>query len=195
MLWYPEDSDDDQSDAKWLEWLNNQPWTTLFVDGNHENHQRLNSYRVNEWHGGKIHMIKDSVYHLMRGQVFDLDDKSFFTIGGAYSHDKQWRIEGQSWWPEEVPSTEERLEAIDSLSKHGWKIDYVITHNAPISIAQCIIRGKWDRTTDEYEQWLQSEVADKLDFKRWYFGHHHMDFGIGDDGKYRVLYDDIVTIP
>ena len=25
----------------WLDWLENKPFTTLFVDGNHENHARL----------------------------------------------------------------------------------------------------------------------------------------------------------
>ncbi len=43
------------------------PFTTLFVDGNHENFDILNSYPVTEWIGGKVHMIKPDVIHLMRG--------------------------------------------------------------------------------------------------------------------------------
>lgn len=194
LLWYPEGSEEDKEDASWLEWLNDQPWTTLFVDGNHERFPRLNSYRINEWHGGNIHMIKDSVYHLMRGQVFKVDGKKFFTMGGGASHDKQWRTEGLSWWPEEVPSQEERNEALMNLDSNDWKVDYVVTHDAPVSIAKRLIEHKWDRTTDEYEEWLQTEIADKLDFKRWYFGHHHTDWGFGDDGKYRALYYDIIEI-
>ena len=194
LLWYPEGSEGDKKDAKWREWLNDQPWTTLFVDGNHENFQRLNSYRVNKWHGGKIHMVEDSVYHLMRGQVFDIDGKKFFTLGGAYSRDKQWRTEGLSWWPEEVPSHEERNEALMNLDTNDWKIDYVVTHDAPVSIAKRLIEHKWDRNTDEYEEWLQTEIANKLDFKHWFFGHHHTDCGIDDKGKYQALYYDIVSV-
>lgn len=30
----------------WLNWLQDKPFTTLFVDGNHENYDLLNSYPV-----------------------------------------------------------------------------------------------------------------------------------------------------
>ena len=52
----------------WMNWLEDKPYTTLFVDGNHENFDRLYSYPVEEWHGGKVHKIRPSVIHLMRGQ-------------------------------------------------------------------------------------------------------------------------------
>lgn len=71
----------------WLDWLNNKNFTTLFVDGNHENFTRLYKYPVKEWHGGKVHKIRDSVIHLMRGEIFNIDNKKFFTFGGARSHD------------------------------------------------------------------------------------------------------------
>ena len=71
----------------WLDWLNEKNFTTLFVDGNHENFERLYRYPVEEWHGGKVHKIRESVIHLMRGEVFDIDNKKFFTFGGAKSHD------------------------------------------------------------------------------------------------------------
>ncbi|MDE7249846.1 MAG: metallophosphoesterase, partial [Lachnospiraceae bacterium] len=71
----------------WLDWLESKSFTTLFVDGNHENFDRLYDYPVEEWHGGKVHKIRDSVIHLMRGQVFIIDGKKIFTFGGAASHD------------------------------------------------------------------------------------------------------------
>lgn len=37
----------------WRSWLNDRPFTTLFVDGNHENFDLLNAYPVENWHGGK----------------------------------------------------------------------------------------------------------------------------------------------
>ena len=42
----------------WLDWLEDKPFTTLFVDGNHENHAMLAEFLVEEWHGGKIHRIR-----------------------------------------------------------------------------------------------------------------------------------------
>ena len=43
----------------WLDYLNEKNFTTLFVDGNHENFTRLYNYPVEEWHGGKVHKIRD----------------------------------------------------------------------------------------------------------------------------------------
>lgn len=70
----------------WLDWLNNKNFTTLFVD---ENFSRLYNYPVQEWHGGKVQRMRQSVLHLMRGEFFNIDNKSFFTFGGAKSHDIQ----------------------------------------------------------------------------------------------------------
>ena len=55
-----------------LDWLESCPFTTLFVDGNHENFDLLNSYPVTEWNGGTVHVIRKNIIHLMRGQVFDI---------------------------------------------------------------------------------------------------------------------------
>lgn len=79
------------------------PVTTLFIDGNHENFEQLNFYAVEQWNGGKVHIIEDNMIHLMRGQIFTIDGLKFFTFGGAYSIDKMSRAEGISWFPEEVP--------------------------------------------------------------------------------------------
>lgn len=35
-----------------LDWLDSRPFTTLFVSGNHENYDILDSLPVDEWHGG-----------------------------------------------------------------------------------------------------------------------------------------------
>lgn len=70
-----------------LDWLDCKSFTTLFVDGNHENFDRLYQYPVEEWYGGKVHKIRPSVYHLMRGQIFEIDGKSIYAFGGASSHD------------------------------------------------------------------------------------------------------------
>lgn len=84
----------DSPQQRWyLNWLEERNFTTLFIDGNHENYDILDSYPVEEWHGGKVHFIKPSVIHLMRGQVFDIDGLKFFTFGGASSHDiSRWSI-------------------------------------------------------------------------------------------------------
>lgn len=116
----------------WFDWLEKKTFTTLFVDGNHENYDILNSYPVKQWKGGNVHFIRPSVIHLMRGQLFEIQGKCIFTMGGASSHDisdgilepddpnfkkekarldKQgkyrYRVNRRSWWKEELPSEEE----------------------------------------------------------------------------------------
>lgn len=47
------------------ETLGSLPVTVLFVDGNHEHHPRLNDCPVDEWMGGKVHVIEPGIIHLM----------------------------------------------------------------------------------------------------------------------------------
>ena len=86
-VWTFEEESSREKEA--LDWLNNKNFTTLFVDGNHENYTRLYNYPIEEWKGGKVHKIRDSVLHLMRGEIFDIDNKKIFAFGGARSHDIQ----------------------------------------------------------------------------------------------------------
>ena len=64
----------------------------------------------------------------MRGEVYDLGGETVFSFGGATSVDKDWRVPGESWWPEEVSCEEEIEHARATLAAHGWKVDYVVTH-------------------------------------------------------------------
>ena len=83
-IWY-----DNKYERHWLKWLSEKPFTILYVDGNHENFDRLYSeeFEVVDFHGGKAHKLNDSVYHLMRGEIFDFEGKKFLAFGGSRSHD------------------------------------------------------------------------------------------------------------
>lgn len=124
-VWYGDCRDDEG-----LDFLERRPFTTLFVVGNHENYDALGTYPLEDWRGGKIRRIRPSVLLLERGQVFDLNGKRIFTMGGASSHDIQggilepddplfllkfhtleakgtpFRVNHRSWWKEELPSPE-----------------------------------------------------------------------------------------
>ena len=120
-----------KSDKYLQRWYNEKPWTTLFVDGNHENHDILDSFPISEWNGGKVHFITPSIIHLMRGQVYKIGNKTFFTMGGAESHDKIYRKEGVSWWRREMPSNNEYEEGLTNLNKVNNQVDYILSHCAP----------------------------------------------------------------
>lgn len=73
----------DQYTYEELKYIEELPWTTLFIDGNHENYDILDNMEEIDWHGGKVHKFSDSIIHLMRGHVFDIDNRKVFAFGGA----------------------------------------------------------------------------------------------------------------
>lgn len=200
------------SERYWLKWLENRPFTTLFIDGNHENFERLYEYPEKDFQGGRVHEIRPSVLHLMRGEVFDLCDKKIFTFGGARSHDiqdgildpvedaekirkwnydysKLFRINGISWWKEEMPSEEEMQHGMDSLDSVNWNVDYIISHDCPTST----FAELWQKPCEgnELNTYLE-DIKRKCNYSQWLFGHHHYDKKINE--KDIVLYEQIVRI-
>ena len=85
FVWSP--NGESAKERTWLDWFEEKPWTTLFVDGNHECFPRLSSYSEAVWNGGVVHVIRPHVLHLTRGQLFEIEGKKIFTLGGASSHD------------------------------------------------------------------------------------------------------------
>jgi len=67
--------DGGKEEKYWLKWFCERNYTTLFVDGNHENFTMLNEFEITEFHGGEARIIADSVYHLMRGEVYEIEGK------------------------------------------------------------------------------------------------------------------------
>ena len=192
-----------------LDWLDNKSFTTLFVDGNHENYARLYNYPVEEWHCGKVHKIRNSVLHLMRGEIFDIDNKKIFAFGGARSHDIQdgilnlyeeekiyeyrkrgayFRIRDFSWWDLELPTNQEMENGIKNLEKVNYKVDYIISHCCPTSI-QALINPIYKR--DILTDYLQ-QISEKCTFKRWYFGHYHDYKQV--NSQFTLLYENIVPL-
>lgn len=202
-----------EKEAHKLDWLESLPFTTLFVSGNHENFDLLSKYPVEEWNGGKIQRIRPHVIHLMRGQVFELQGYTFFTMGGASSHDiedgvldphapdfeeQYWalrrmgayfRVNHHSWWKEELPSPTEYAEARRNLERVHYDVDYIITHCAPSSIEDTLSDGGFvhDHLTDFLE-----ELRNKANFYYWLFGHYHDNKMIDD--RFVLLWEQMVQV-
>lgn len=168
--------------------------------------------------GGKAHKIRDNIYHLERGYVFEICGKKIFAFGGASSHDiddgildrddyvndddfydacyryrkygKSFRINHLSWWKEELPSQEEMDRGIDSLNKVGWKVDYVVTHCAPQQIASIISNGFYG--SDKLTMYFNGLLDKGIQFDSWFFGHYHDSRRIMS--KFYLLYGEIMRI-
>lgn len=171
-----------------LNWHNDKNYTTLFIDGNHENHKLLNCYPVEEWNGGFVHRIRPNVIHLMRGQIYTINNKKFFVMGGASSHDKEYRKTDISWWEEELPTMKEFDLALANLDKHNWQVDYVLTHDCGDNIQY--------RIAPYFQHDILSNFLFTIDkdltFEKWFFGHYHIDREIDD--KHIALYQNIIEL-
>ena len=208
---------DDSSERYWLNWLSEKPFTILFVDGNHENFDRLYGGEFQEVNfcGGRAHRIRHNIFHLMRGHVYEIEGKKFFAFGGAQSHDiddgildekdfgsyremlkkagemrranKMFRINHVSWWELEMPTRTEMAFGMKTLEEHGNKVDFIISHCCPQSIASICGYRNGDILTEYFDV-----IADTTEFTKWFFGHYHGDKQIL--GDFIMLYNQIVRI-
>ena len=176
----------------------------LFVDGNHENFDMLKEYKKEKWNGGDVHKISEHIIHLMRGQVFSICGKTFFTMGGADSTDKEDRIEHQTWWREEKIGLYDRITAayLNDLEDRNNTVDYVITHTLPTSIVYRLEKVL-TKCGEEVPYFLKDKikitesnnalenVLKDIKFKHCYCGHFHIDQTIC---QYTILYETIVEL-
>lgn len=191
-----------------LEFFKTIPFTILWVAGNHDNYNMIEQYPLSDWHGGKVRqIIPNKVIYLERGQIYDIEGKTFFCLGGASSHDiedgildrtspdfkeklkllkrlkkKHYRILNESWWSQELPSEEELTKALLTIQVVGDKVDYVITHCCSSRVEELLGCKNHDRLTDFFNY-----IDAFVEFKHWYFGHYHQDCVMSDE-KHTVVY-------
>lgn len=179
-------------DKKVRKTLHELPPTILWLDGNHENFDMIGKLPVTKnWHGGKVqYVLRDDIIHLMRGEIYNIEGKIFFVMGGGLSIDKMWRTPGLSWWPQEMPSMKEYDNGIRNLDNCGYKADYILSHTCPGRIAKKLVSDIFPG--EEELQRYFDDVAAETEFKGWYFGHWHMD---RDIDKFHALYDNEVKLP
>lgn len=188
FIWNPDDS----NEKKNMEILKSKKYTICFVDGAHENFDVLNSYTPYRWKGGNTHKIADNIFHLMRGEIFTIEDKSFFVMGGGESEDRNMREEGVSWWKEEMPNAEEIKNAGDNLSASYYNVNYILTYEAP-AIAKDFLKLHTNSVVQmtPLNTYLQNLMKD-VDYYHWYFGSLHTDLPISK--KMTAVFNKVIEI-
>ena len=178
------------NDKWWLDWLEKKEYTILFVDGNHENHDYLDSLQVKQWNGGRVNKLADNVIHLMRGEIYNIEGKTFFTFGGATSIDKIYRTEGVSWWQREIASYNEMEHGMLRLENVGFTVDYIITHTVPSSITNEMFGFAAEMC--DVSRYLEL-ILERVTYKTWYCGHMHTEYYF-ERPRINLLYGSIIKI-
>ena len=98
--------------------IKNKNVKIYWCDGNHEDFDSIKKIENNE--------ILPNIFYMKRGSILTLEDgRKVLFIGGAYSIDKDARIPGDTWFPEEEITQKDIYDLPDE------KIDIVISHTAP----------------------------------------------------------------
>lgn len=203
--------DGSKQDDHWLDWLEAKPFTTVDIGGNHENYDLLEQYPKIHWKGGLAYQLRPSVLHLCRGQIYDLNGFKTFVMGGAESHDTEvilppgpelaktrrrlkrqgisYRVYGQSWWSQELPSPAEHVLAWYNLQQAGMAVDLILTHCAPNRIQEKLAPLY---PTNDLTIFLQL-VKGLVPYDRWFCGHYHQSWCSQED-RFQVLYEEIIPL-
>lgn len=206
-----------------FQFLNDKPWTTIVVGGNHDDYDYWESCPQVKFCGGVARQAtfqeeKYSVFFIDHITILDIDDCHILCIPKAESHDiwnlidpedKYYKIKKRNlrkmhawyrevhktWWPQEKMDVEENLNFMEEHEDEHF--DLILSHDAPSLITQWFKRpGDIARCTPtEGERYL--EVLRKtLDFDSWIHGHFHFDGTWNEiyDNRIMGLYYDIIRL-
>lgn len=178
-----------EQNKKVMDYYNSLPCLTLFVDGNHEDFDILYNYPVASFNGGKVHKISDKIYHLIRGEIFNIDNKRIFCFGGGFSAKALTNSSPVYVWNEELPNVDEYKNGLENLLKNKNMVDIILTHSAPMSV---VVENAFAHYLNDEEllNYLES-IINRVEFNHWYYGHYHQDI---DNDKFSCIYKRILKV-
>jgi predicted phosphodiesterase len=201
--------------------LDEKPWTTIVVGGNHDDYDYWESCPQVELFGGVARQAqfqeeKYSVFFVDQTTIFDIENNHILCIPKAQSHDiwnlldpdqpdfkfrkrslrkdNLWfRVKHESWWPQEKIDIEKN---IDFMKQHEQEhFDLILSHDAPSLITEWFIRQGMPIKPTEGERYLEM-LRKVLDFDCWIHGHFHFDGGWDKtyDDRMHGIYQDIIQL-
>ena len=124
------------------------------------------------------------------GEIYDFANKKVLVIGGAYSIDKYYRIKmGYKWYESEQPSIETKNKILELVNKIK-NVDVVLSHTCPYRYLpyEAFLSGVDQSKVDQSTEKFLDELEQKLNYKKWYCGHYHIEKSID---KIRFMFNDI----
>lgn len=94
VWYYPESRDLYKKDIRYLNELAKRNFTLFVIPGNHENYDIINALPIIKKWGGKVYEMKlrdGIIYFAVRGEVYVINGKTFFTFSGATTGSKEGR--------------------------------------------------------------------------------------------------------
>ena len=177
----------DEKEEKVLKWLSKRRYNILFVDGAHDKLDLLEKYELCDFAGATARRINDKVYMLLRGNVYDIEDKKIFAFGSGLSENYNMISDIMSSDAGSLPTTEETENGLKNLQKVDNTVDYIITYDAPVSAKTYIGEANNNGLNTYFE-----EIYKLANFKCWYFGRYHKDKAI--TRLFKAVYEDVLPM-
>ncbi len=173
-----------------LKKLGRRRYNVLFVEGAHENFDLLETYPTEQWNGGTVRVISGNLRQLVRGSVFELEGKRVFAFGGGSGEVNGGTAPCSAETAEryELLSQSELAASEAALSECGNSVDYVVSYEPPITIAEFLDQPV--SATDSVGVYLD-RIRSELTFRQWFFGKHHINKQVPP--KFTALFDNVVN--
>ncbi len=156
-----------------LKRLSKKKYDILFVEGAHENFEKLREYPEIDLYQAKAYKIDRNIYCLKRGEIYTIEGKSVFALGGGLPPYEDEPREN----PPSIPDDDELKYAVDNIRKHHRRVDLIITHEAPASVKRMVDRRA---TVNDLNIFLDT-VMKNTRYGRWYFGALHQDRAVSEN--------------
>lgn len=121
-----------------------------------------------------------NLWYFQDGEKYTIKDKTFLTVGGAYSVDKFYRLSrGWTWYEHEQLESHEFTDILDRF--YDMRMDYILTHTCPISWEPTwlFMSGIDQSTVDKTTEHFLEDISRYVSYNHWYFGHFHDDHNFG----------------
>ena len=185
--------EDKKATERILEILGEKNFTIAFVDGNHENFNLIKEMEeVVEWNGGHAGLLPGGIIHLMRGEIYNINNKRIGVCGGANSVDLWHRTEGKSWWKEEEITEIDIANLLVKTSTNNH-LDIMLSHDCPADLVPLVaLYSKINGVKISNSQRMLQLIKDTIQIDKWYFGHWHLDLKFDD--KFECLYNNFKEV-
>jgi len=182
--------DGSEKEKRVLKRLGKRKYNILFVEGAHENFDELEKYPTDEWNGGTVRVISGNLRQLIRGGVFSVEGKRVFAFGGGSGEENGGKAPcGEAAAARyELASGEELAVSDRNLAECGNVVDYVVTYEPPVTMAEFLDQRV--KATDTVGVYLDRKRGE-LKFTQWFFGKHHMNKQIPP--KFTALFDNVIN--
>ena len=131
----------------------------------------INEHEEIELFGNRAKKIADNIYCLNRGQIYTIENKTVFCLGGGGADDPFEKADSDPLNDKAMPTDEVLQEAVNNLQSIQKKVDIIITHEAPASVKRLIRR---DSAVNDLNIFLDT-LLHNVRYKMWYFGSLHTD--------------------